>query len=245
MGGVPVRGGKPCHGMTMIQFLLDFSDPPSIIPSYSGVDSTHMYAIEVRELTKNFGRRRVFAGVSFSLVIGDSMAILGRNGSGKTTLLRILAGLTASTRGDVVFRRNGQVIDPREAKRRLSYVGPELTLYDSLTAGENLSFFATMRGLKLDDDLVNKILGMVGLDGRGDDFYGAYSSGMKQRLKYAAALLNDPVFLLLDEPTSNLDPEGKQIVSGIIARQKENGILIIATNEKGEYGLAAKQYRLD
>jgi heme exporter protein A len=68
---------------------------------------------------------------------------------------------------------------------------------------------------------------------------------MKQRLKYAVALLNAPDYLLLDEPTSNLDEEGKEIVSQIIARQKENGILIMATNEKEEYGFAEKQYRLD
>jgi len=68
---------------------------------------------------------------------------------------------------------------------------------------------------------------------------------MKQRLKYAVALLNDPAYLLLDEPTSNLDEEGKNIVSHIITRQKENGILIMATNEKEEYGFAGQQYRLN
>ena len=76
------------------------------------------------------------------------------------------------------------------------------------------------------------------MGGRGSDFYGAYSSGMKQRLKYAVALLAGPAYLLLDEPMANLDDEGKEFIRQIIARQKEQGLLIIATNEKGEYDLA-------
>ncbi len=204
-----------------------------------------MYRLEAKDIYRNFGSRRVLRDISFSLATGDSLAIIGRNGSGKTTLLRILAGLSMPTRGQVNFMENDRRLDRGEARRRLSYLGPELTLYDSLTAAENLKFFATMRGLSLDADLVEKILGMVGLGGRGEDFYRAYSSGMKQRLKYATALLNDPAYLLLDEPTSNLDDEGKKIVSQIIARQKETGILILATNEKEEYGFAEKQYRLN
>jgi heme exporter protein A len=203
-----------------------------------------MHSLDVENLVRNFGHRKVLRDVSFSLQTGDSLAIVGKNGSGKTTLLRILAGLTAPSRGKITFALDGRKIERREAKTLMSYVGPELTLYDSLTAAENLKFFGTMRSLALDDDLVLKILDMVGLGGRGDDYYRAYSSGMKQRLKYAVALLNDPAYLLLDEPSSNLDDEGKEIVSQIITRQKESGILIMATNEKEEYGFAEKHYRL-
>jgi len=204
-----------------------------------------MHKLEVANLYRNFGLRKVLKDISFSLQDGDSLAIVGKNGSGKTTLLKVLAGLASPTRGKVTFTFDDRVIKRDEAKSLLSYVGPELTLYDSLTATENLIFFATMRGISLGRDLSDKILDMVGLGGRGDDFYRAYSSGMKQRLKYAVALLNDPVYLLLDEPTSNLDEEGKDIVSQIIARQKEQGILIMATNEPEEYAFAEKQYRLN
>ncbi len=204
-----------------------------------------MYRLEAKKIFRNFGYRRVLKDISFSLKTGDSLAIRGKNGSGKTTLLRILAGLSAPTKGQVIFEHEGKTLNRSEAKQRLSYVGPELTLYDSLTAAENLKFFATMRGISLDKPLIDKILDMVGLDGRGRDFYRAYSSGMKQRLKYATALLNDPAYLLLDEPTANLDDDGKKIVSQIINRQRENGILIIATNEKEEYDFAEKQYRLN
>ncbi|NMC45147.1 MAG: ABC transporter ATP-binding protein [candidate division Zixibacteria bacterium] len=203
-----------------------------------------MYGVEVTKLSKRFGTRRVLDEVSFTLAVGDSLAVVGKNGSGKTTLLKILAGLSTPTRGSVTFSNEKKKLDRAEIRNRLSYVGPELTLYDSLTAAENLTFFAAMRGVSLEKDRVDSILGDLQLGGRGGDFYGAYSSGMKQRLKYAVALLNDPVYLLLDEPTANLDDEGKAVVAGIMARQKKNGILIVATNEAGEYGFAEKLIRL-
>lgn len=203
-----------------------------------------MYGVEVTKLSKRFGTRRVLDEVSFTLAVGDSLAVVGKNGSGKTTLLKILAGLATPTRGTVTFSNEKKKLDRAEIRNRLSYVGPELTLYDSLTAAENLTFFAAMRGVSLEKDRVDSILSELQLGGRGGDFYGAYSSGMKQRLKYAVALLNDPVYLLLDEPTANLDYEGKAVVAGIIARQKKNGILIVATNEAGEYGFAEKLIRL-
>lgn len=203
-----------------------------------------MYGVEVNKVSKRFGARKVLDEVSFSLTLGDSLAVVGKNGSGKTTLLKILAGLASPTRGEVAFFHEKKKLDKTEIRHRLSYVGPELTLYDALTAAENLKFFATMRGTPIDNDWIASMLSMLQLSGRGDDYYGAYSSGMKQRLKYAVALINDPTFLLLDEPTANLDEEGKQVVAEVMSRQKQNGILIIATNETGEYGFAEKLIRL-
>lgn len=197
-----------------------------------------MFTVDVDKLTVRFGARMVFKDIAFSLKTGDSLAVIGRNGSGKTTLLRVLAGLAAPTRGKIAFSENGQKLDRTTIRHNLAYVGPEMTLYDALTACENLKFFGTMRGMKINNDQVETILENFQLGGRGSDFYGAYSSGMKQRLKYAVALLAGPAYLLLDEPMANLDDEGKEFIRQIIARQKEQGLLIIATNEKGEYDLA-------
>ncbi len=203
-----------------------------------------MYRIDAKNVSKNFTHRRVLREVSFSLTTGESLAVIGRNGSGKTTLLRILAGLTRPSKGKINFSNADKKLDKNALRGLLSYVGPEMTLYDALSAEENLRFFATMRGEVLDNSRIDTILADVGLEGRGSDKYGAYSSGMKQRLKYAVALLNQPQFLLLDEPTANLDEDGKKIIADIIARQKESGIVVIATNERGEYAFAEKQYRL-
>jgi heme exporter protein A len=204
-----------------------------------------MYKLEVKKLFKNFGFRKVLKEVTFELQSGQSLAITGRNGSGKTTLLRLIAGLASPTRGEVKYFDSSGQLSRSETRQILSYVGPEMTLYDPLTAEENLRFFATMRGKTINSEEINTTLEEIGLEGRGKDKYGAYSSGMKQRLKYAVALLNKPAFLLLDEPSSNLDEEGKKLVLNIIERQKENGILIIATNEKEEYGFVEKLYQLN
>ncbi|MFH1701112.1 MAG: heme ABC exporter ATP-binding protein CcmA [Candidatus Zixiibacteriota bacterium] len=204
-----------------------------------------MYKLEVKKLFKNFGFRKVLREVSFELQSGQSLAITGRNGSGKTTLLRLLAGLASPTSGEVSYFDSNGKLDSLSVRQKLSYVGPEMTLYDPLTAEENLEFFAIMRGDSLTSEEIETTLREFGLEGRGKDKYAAYSSGMKQRLKYAVALLNKPAFLLLDEPTSNLDDEGKRLVTEIIRKQKDNGILIIATNEKEEYGLAEKLYQLN
>ncbi|MCK5125153.1 MAG: ABC transporter ATP-binding protein [candidate division Zixibacteria bacterium] len=204
-----------------------------------------MYKLEVNNIIKNFASRRVLRKVSFSLQTGDSLAVVGKNGSGKTTLLKVIAGLIRASKGTVAYSGPNGKLSRDELQSSLSYVGPEMTLYDALTAEENLKFFATMRGLAWHLEESDKLLSKMGLNGRGRDKYGAYSSGMKQRLKCAVALLNEPHYLFLDEPTSNLDEDGKQIVGDIIERQKENGILIIATNEQKEYGLAEKLYQLD
>jgi len=204
-----------------------------------------MQKLVVENLNLAFGSRRVLKDVSFDLKTGDSLAVVGRNGSGKTTLLKVLSGLISPGLGQVVFRDGERKMEEAEIRRKLSFVGPELNLYETLTATENLEFFATMRGLELGRELADKILDMVGLSGRGRDYFGAYSSGMKQRLKYAVALLSDPDFLLLDEPSANLDDEGRAIVSQIMERQIKRGILIIATNEREEYAFAERQYRLD
>ncbi len=203
-----------------------------------------MIEIRADRLSKRYGFRPVFSDISFYLKATDSLAVVGRNGSGKTTLLRIIAGLTSATGGDLEIKFDGRRIPRPEVRRRLSYVGPELTLYDALTAWENLKFFATIRGLPDDSQSLMTTLDSLGLKNRRQDYYGAYSSGMKQRLKYAVALLNQPDILLLDEPTANLDEQGRTVVESIISRQKETGLLIIATNEKGEYDFAEQTLRL-
>jgi len=172
------------------------------------------------------------------------LAVTGPNGSGKTTLLAVIAGLIAPSSGKLNLFCDQKKLDNSQKRRQTAYVGPEMTLYDNLTARENMIFFASMLGRNNDEENILSLLKTVQLADRQDDFYGAFSSGMKQRLKYAVALINDPVFLLLDEPTANLDTAGKEIISHVIERHKEKGILIIATNEKGEYDLAGQKLQL-
>jgi len=193
-----------------------------------------MISLEVKGLAKSFGYRKVFQGINFSLRDRESLVIVGKNGSGKTTLLNILAGFLRPSKGEVIISLDGQIRKREERRKLLGFVSPDLSLYDELTALENLEFLAQVQGLLFNKLELNKKLEEVGLEGRGDDLVSSYSSGMKQRLKYAFALLNDPLILLLDEPGNNLDEPGLFLLDEIIEVQRKRGILILATNDKRE-----------
>ena len=203
-----------------------------------------MFELEIKNVSKWFGARKVFENINLDLKSGQSLAIAGPNGSGKTTLLRIIIGLTIPTGGEVTFSKEKQKLDFDGYRPSLSLVGPYLSLYGSLTARENLKFIAKVNGLIPTEDDIEKILDQVGLKGRGNDYFSDFSSGMQQRLKYAAALIKNPSILIFDEPTSNLDEEGKKRVFDIINQYRPDSIIIIATNEKEEYSLADSIYKL-
>jgi heme exporter protein A len=195
-----------------------------------------------------FGTRRVFQGIDFEVSSGQVCTVTGPNGSGKSTLLRIIAGLLAASEGTVSVTVNGREQSPGDRRNYLGYVSPDLTLYRELTAAENLQFFARLRGVSLTrEDLIERLT-QVGLKGRGRDLVGTYSSGMRQRLKYAFALLASPPILLLDEPTANLDVSGIAIVEAIVASQRTRsggGLTIIATNEPRELEWGDMTVRVD
>jgi heme exporter protein A len=193
-----------------------------------------MISLEVKNLAKSFGCRKVFEGINFSIKNGKSLVIVGKNGSGKTTLLKILAGLLRPSKGEAIISLEGQIKKREERKKLLGFVAPDLFLYDELTALENLEFLVEVQGLGFSKAELNKKLEETGLGERGGDLVSSYSSGMKQRLKYVAALLNDPRILLLDEPGSNLDEPGLSLLNKIIEERKKNGILVLATNDQRE-----------
>jgi heme exporter protein A len=127
----------------------------------------------------------------------------------------------------------------------VGFVAPYLQLYDEFTALENLRLLRRIRGIRTSDETMLALLRRVNLFDRRNDFVRTYSSGMKQRLKYAFALLHEPPVLLLDEPASNLDDEGIATVRQIIEEQKKKGILIIATNEQHDAELCQQTIDLN
>lgn len=201
--------------------------------------------VEVCGIQKSFGNRKVLKDINFSIETPGSIGITGHNGSGKSTLMKILAQIIAPTKGKVTIKRDGNELPMERHAEVIKMVAPEMALYEMLTAYENLQFFAKLASVAMPRGEQDRLLDMVGLAGRGGDLVGAYSSGMKQRLKYAVALLAQPEILLLDEPTSNLDDEGKQIVIEIMRRQQSQRILIIATNEQEDLNRVASVIRLD
>jgi heme exporter protein A len=184
-----------------------------------------------------FGGRRVFEGISATVGAGEILIVSGANGSGKSTLLRIMAGLLTPTSGGVTVSTEGASRDAASSRSQIGYVAPDLVLYRELTGAENLQFFGELHGVRLDRQALIDMLTRVGLRGRGRDLAGSYSSGMRQRLKYAFALLHNPPILLLDEPTANLDVDGVAIVEEIVEAQRRRGgggLTVVATNEPRE-----------
>jgi heme exporter protein A len=204
-----------------------------------------MFGIEVNNLAKRFGTRAVFSGIDFSLESGQSIAVVGANGSGKTTLLKTVLGLIPPSSGQAVFRQDGKKLEFDEFRRKATLIGPYLALYGPLTARENISFLSKINGYTVEDSFIDHVLEMVGLPGRGGDYVEEYSSGMIQRLRYALAMIRNPDFIFIDEPTVNLDDEGKKMAYGLIESFRPDAVMVIATNEKEEYALADSVCKLD
>lgn len=204
-----------------------------------------MDRLEVKALGKRFGYRRLFAGLSFAMAAGQTLAVTGPNGAGKSTLLRILAGVLRPSEGEVRLQVGGRWI---EATDRPFYVGlaaPYLQLYDGFTARENLIFIARARGLPNGAKGVEGWLERVQLLAFADEPVAIFSSGMRQRLRLAAALLADPPLWLLDEPRSNLDEAGRQLVAALLEEAHEKGrMVVVATNDADEAAACMQQVDL-
>lgn len=194
-----------------------------------------MHQLQAEGIGKRFGRRVLFRKLSFTATPGRTMAITGSNGSGKSTLVRILAGVMKPTRGKVTLTVHGAAVDEERRPMHMGVVAPYLNLYDAFTPRENLRFVARARRINGYTERISKVLDDVHLAARSDDPVGTFSSGMKQRMRFAFALFSEPAVLLLDEPTANLDSSGVQMVEHLIARAARSGqIVIIATNDRLE-----------
>ncbi|RPI17672.1 MAG: ABC transporter ATP-binding protein [Ignavibacteriae bacterium] len=199
--------------------------------------------LEVTSLKKIFDRKIIFKDVDFTLNTLDSLAITGKNGSGKSTLIKILANVFTQTTGQVSLSINGKKIEKQYFYKYIGFVSPYLNLYDEFSGYENLKIIAGIRGLP--DNNIEPVLKRIGLWERRNDMLKIYSSGMKQRLKIAFSIIHEPQILLFDEPTSNLDAEGVQLVDSIAEEYKNRCILIIATNDEHERSLCAKEINLN
>ena len=182
------------------------------------------------KLTKVFNRRVIFEDISFSLSPQHTLLISGPNGSGKSTLVKLISGVLTPTRGEVRVALEGE--DALASLHAIiGLVSPYLQMYDEFTARENLQFSLAARGLRNLEPEIQPLLEELQLRGRLDEPVRTFSSGMKQRVKYAFALIHHPPILILDEPMSNLDVNGVELVKEIMRQQRLEGILIVATND--------------
>jgi len=155
-------------------------------------------AIAARELSKSFGSRAALRGVSFEAEPGRLVAVIGPNGAGKTTLLSILAGIQPPDAGEL------------EVAGKVGWVPQQAALYRRLTVAENLRLFARLEGVEDVDAAVGRMLEQIQLGDRRDDQVGTLSGGNQQRVNIAIGLLSRPAVLLLDEPSTGLDPRQRE-----------------------------------
>lgn len=193
-----------------------------------------MALIETQGLTKTFGLLPALQRLDLAIERGECVALLGPNGGGKSTLLRLLCGLSKPSAG--VIRVGGWAL-PGEAaavRAQIGVVAHRPLLYDTLTAAENLRFFARLYGLSADDaePRIRALLAEVGLAKRANDLVRTFSRGMLQRLSIARAMLHQPDVLLFDEPHTGLDQAASAMLDALIFRVRGEGrTLVIATHE--------------
>jgi ABC-type multidrug transport system ATPase subunit len=188
--------------------------------------------LSIRELSRNFGRRRALTRVSLDCRSGEIVGLLGPNGAGKSTLLAILSTLAAPSSGEVLYggRTAKQIGAP--VRSRIGVLSHDLHLYSELTAIENLVFFGRLYGVPHAETVAAEALRRARLDDRGQDVVSGFSRGMRQRLALERALLHSPRLLLLDEPFTGLDDASTLALIERLRELRSSGcIILVATHD--------------
>ncbi len=201
--------------------------------------------IRFEKIEKRYGGLYALRRASLEVAAGECVALAGRNGSGKTTLLRIAARLVRPSSGEVQFTMHGEA--SREIKPSAGFVAHATMVYDELTAEENLMLFARLQGIVAPAARVEELLRDVGLTERRASLVRTFSRGMRQRVAIARALLQEPNILLLDEPSTGLDPEGVAWLAGRLRKLRDAGctVLMSVHGESAISALATRAVRLD
>ncbi len=190
-------------------------------------------AISARGLGKRFGDRWAVAGLSFEIAAGEVFGLLGPNGAGKTTTLRMLAGMIAPDEGAASIAGLDVARDADEVRARVGLLTEQPGLYDRLTIGENLEFFARLHGVPSGEAgrRIDGLLRRFDLHEARGRRAGTLSKGMRQKVAIARALLHEPEVIFLDEPTSSLDPEAARTVRDSVAALASSGrTLLLCTH---------------
>lgn len=189
--------------------------------------------IEALELRKIFKGKAAVDDVSFYLDKGESVGLLGPNGAGKSTTISMISSLLKPNSGDVRLNGASVISKPQLIRQVLGVVPQEIALYQELSAYENLKFFGRiyrLKGKELEIK-IQELLEMVGLRERQKEIIKTYSGGMKRRINIAAALLHDPEFVIMDEPTVGIDPQSRNhILETVRLLNRERGTTVLYTS---------------
>ncbi|MFD1066345.1 ABC transporter ATP-binding protein [Oceanobacillus locisalsi] len=190
-----------------------------------------MPIVYMNDIVKRYGSFRALDHVDLEIEKGTIMGLLGPNGAGKTTLIHALAGLIKIDSGDIYLFGKKLNENMMEMKRQLGLVTQEVTVFEDLTARENLEFFGGIYGLRGEElkQRVNETLAFVGLTDKAKSLPTKFSGGMKRRLNIACALVHSPKLLIMDEPTVGIDPQSRKYILDSVRKLQQQGTTILYT----------------
>lgn len=187
--------------------------------------------IQVQNLSKSFQSIKAVDDISFTISKGEIFGLLGPNGAGKSTTLNIMSTLLKSDKGHILMDGEETKPNSEACKRLIGVVPQEISLYDELSAYENLLFWGNLYGIPSKElkDSIDQNLELIGLLDRKKDLIKTYSGGMKRRINIAASLLHKPKILLMDEPTVGIDPQSRNRIFEVVETLNKQGMTIVYT----------------
>jgi len=191
-----------------------------------------MNLVTFREVVKKYDTTITVNHLSFNIDKGEIFGLLGPNGAGKSTTIHMLSGLLSPSGGDILVDGFSIRRQPIEVKKRIGLVPQELAIYETLTARENVAFFAKLYGLRgsLLRDRVDEALQFVGLLDKAKDKPSTFSGGMKRRLNIACAIMHRPKLIIMDEPTVGIDPQSRNHILDSVRELNKLGSTVIYTS---------------
>ncbi len=183
--------------------------------------------VEINNISKNYGKKNVLNSIDFVINNDDKIYLSGINGSGKTTLLKIIAGIILPSKGKVLFNKKTLFQTP-ELRKNIGYMTTEIMFYETLTVKDNLKMFAALFNLENINSIVKRTIERFELTSYQDSLISEISSGMKRKFQIAAATINSPKLLILDEPFNTLDEETILKIIEIL----KNYTVIFSTHDK-------------
>jgi ABC-2 type transport system ATP-binding protein len=199
-----------------------------------------MMLLETKNLKKHFKKVKAVDGVNLTVTEGECLGFLGPNGAGKSTTISMISTLIKPTEGEVIYKGENVHKNPKLLQKELGYVPQEIALYPTLSGRDNLNFWGRaygLRGAELKRRL-DEVADIVGIDERLKDRVKNYSGGMKRRLNIGAALMGNPKFIIMDEPTVGIDPQSRKYILDTVINLNQQGTTVIYTShymEEVEY----------
>ena len=201
--------------------------------------------IQVTDIYKNYGKKKVLEGASFHVNKGECVSIVGGNGCGKSTLLSILSGAAKATSGKIRYNNEDPVSNPKLFSKYIGYIPQENPLMDKLSVLDNLKFWYCETDRDLKEDLKTGIPAKFGLTSYKNYAVEKLSGGMKKRLSIACSIAKNPPILILDEPGASLDILCKEDIKNYLKSYlADGGTVILTSHEEGELAICDRMYLL-